>query len=157
MASTPQSQIPERAGVVVIRSGHLALIERVRDTRRFWVVPGGSIQPGEGVREAALREAQEELGAEVSLGPLRIRVDHREEDGSFQRQWYFEAKVESDSIEMTGPELTYSPEKGSFKAVWLDLSSLDADAVIPRCVARLAIAHRGRWPDTVIVIDEHES
>jgi 8-oxo-dGTP pyrophosphatase MutT (NUDIX family) len=157
MASTAQSAVPERAGVVVIRNGQVALIERVRDARRFWVVPGGSIERGEGVGEAALREAQEELGAAVRLGPLRIRLDHREEDGSFQRHWYFEAKVESDGIEMTGPELTYSPEKGSFKAVWLELTSLDAEAVIPRCVARLAIAHRGRWPDSLIVIDEHDS
>jgi 8-oxo-dGTP pyrophosphatase MutT (NUDIX family) len=157
MASIVQSPVPERAGVVVIRNGHLALIERVRDARRFWVIPGGSIEPGESVSEAALREAQEELGATVLLGPLRIRVDHREEDGSIQRHWYFEAKVESNSIEMTGPEITYSAEKGSFKAVWLDLTSLDADAVIPRCVTRLAVAHRGRWPDALIVIDEHQS
>jgi 8-oxo-dGTP pyrophosphatase MutT (NUDIX family) len=80
-----QSPGPERAGVVVIRNGRLGLIERVRDRCRFWVVPGGSIEPGESVREAALREAQEELGAKVRLGPLRIRVDHREEDGSIRR------------------------------------------------------------------------
>jgi hypothetical protein len=84
-------------------------------------------------------------------------LDHREEDGCIQRHWYFEATVGSDRIEVSGPEIAYSPELGSFKAVWLDLTSLDPDAVIPKCVARLAIANRGRWPDTVMEIDERES
>jgi hypothetical protein len=101
-----------------------------------------------------LREAQEELGVAVRLGPLRIRVEHPEDDGSIQRHWYFEADVESDAIEVTGPELAYSLEHGSFKAVWVDLVDLHPQSVIPQYVARLTIAHRGRWPDRLIEVDE---
>ncbi|WP_234443785.1 NUDIX hydrolase [Streptomyces sp. NRRL B-24484] len=37
----------------------------------WWITPGGGLEPGESVREAALRELAEEIGpAEVELGPV---------------------------------------------------------------------------------------
>jgi len=36
-------------------------------TRRFWVMPGGGLEPGESFAEAAVREAYEEAGLQVEL------------------------------------------------------------------------------------------
>jgi ADP-ribose pyrophosphatase YjhB (NUDIX family) len=142
----------ERAGVVVLRDRHLALIERQHLGRRYWVVPGGGIELGESVEDAALREAREELGVGVTLGQLRIRIDHRENDGSIQRQWYFDAAVDDHDIRVSGPELTSG--RGSYKAVWVPLGELDADRVLPSAVVRWVLEIEGRWPDEVVIIDE---
>lgn len=146
-----QRQEVERAGVLVIRRGRLALIERSHSGRRYWVVPGGGVEPGESVTEAALREAREELGVGVHLGQLRIRIDHLESDRTVQRQWYFDAEVDSENIRIAhGTETGI----GTFEAVWLPLHAIDPSAVLPAAVVRLVRAHGGKWPDGVVEIDE---
>lgn len=143
----------ERAGVLIIHGDRLALIERQRHGRRYWVIPGGRVESGEAVDEAALREAEEELGVPVDLGALRVRVDHREEDGSIQRQWYFDATVRADDIRVVGPE-TKNETRGTYRAVWIRLDELNVEAIQPRVVATLITRNCGVWPDVLIDIDE---
>jgi len=62
---------------MLIRPGVAAVIfqdERVllqrRDDNRQWGLPGGSVEPGESVRTAVIREVREETGLDVE--PLRL-------------------------------------------------------------------------------------
>ena len=144
----------DRAGVVVIRHGRLALIERRRDAQHYFAVPGGGVEKGETIAEAALREAEEELGVPVALGALRVSINHREENGTFQQQWYFDATVDRDDIVVAGPELEGPAWKGTYKAVWVPLGELAGIRVLPRAVADLVAANGGVWADEVIAIDE---
>lgn len=143
----------ERAGVLIIQSEHLALIERQAHGRRYWVIPGGGVQLGESVVEAAQREAEEELGVPVELGALRVCIDHREEDGSIQRQWYFDAAVRADDIRVVGPEMQI-PDKGTYRAVWIGLDDIDVGATHPLAVAKLVVQNRGVWTSTLVEIVE---
>jgi 8-oxo-dGTP diphosphatase len=144
----------ERAGVVIVRGGRIALIERHRAGQHYYAVPGGGIEKGETVAEAAQREAEEELGVAVKLGRLRVSINHHEEDGSFQQQYYFDATVDTDAIAVVGPELNNHPRKGTYEAVWLPLDEVPNVRVLPAAVAELARQNLGVWPDDVIEIDE---
>jgi 8-oxo-dGTP pyrophosphatase MutT (NUDIX family) len=54
-------------------------------TRRYWVTPGGGVEPGEAWEAAALRELWEETGIEgVELGPW---VWSREKEGLIFGEW----------------------------------------------------------------------
>jgi 8-oxo-dGTP diphosphatase len=66
---TPYPSGRDRAGVILVIDGRLALIERVRTPGAppYWVVPGGGVEPGESPADTAIREAREELGLDVRL------------------------------------------------------------------------------------------
>jgi 8-oxo-dGTP diphosphatase len=63
-------------GVVCLRGDEVLLIRRGKPPREGeWSLPGGRIEPGEPVREAALRELREETGVEARLIGLIDVVD----------------------------------------------------------------------------------
>lgn len=56
-----------RAGIILIDEGRLALIERHRQGRHYFAFPGGGVDQGETDEQAAVREAEEELGIRVEI------------------------------------------------------------------------------------------
>lgn len=58
-----------RASVVCVHDQNLLAIELEDPTtrKRFWSVPGGEIEDGESPEAAAVREAREETGYEISV------------------------------------------------------------------------------------------
>jgi len=58
-------------GAVVQRDGKVLLVRRAYEPGRgLWSIPGGLVEVGETVREAAKREVEEETGISVELGEL---------------------------------------------------------------------------------------
>ena len=58
-------------GVAVIRDGQILLVRRGRGALAgAWAVPGGKVDWGETMREAARREAWEETGIAVEVGEV---------------------------------------------------------------------------------------
>ena len=56
---------------VVIRNGQMLLVQRANPPDRgCWSFPGGKIEPGEAILDAAIRELREETGVEAE--PLRV-------------------------------------------------------------------------------------
>lgn len=58
-------------GVIVLKDGLVLLVKRAAEPARGkWSVPGGTVELGETLREAAAREVKEETGLDVDVGPL---------------------------------------------------------------------------------------
>jgi 8-oxo-dGTP diphosphatase len=119
-----------RAAVVIVENGRVALIERVRDGRTYFVFPGGRVETGESPQQAAVREAHEELGVNVELGHL-IFVAYR--DGR-ERRYYLASIAGGTFGTGRGKEMMTSgtTAKGTYRPVWVDLSILTELEVRPR-------------------------
>lgn len=81
-------EYPERpfvgVGAVIIEDGRVALIKRGQaPLLGEWSIPGGVLETGELLREAAIREAREETGLIVEPGELLGVYDRvlRDQDG----------------------------------------------------------------------------
>lgn len=91
---TPRNFHPDRpvpaVGAIVFREGAVLLVKRADEPNRGrWSVPGGSLEVGETVEEAAVRETREETG--VTVRPVRVVdvLDYVEREDSGRVKWHY--------------------------------------------------------------------
>lgn len=63
------TRVKAGVGVIVVDDAGSILLER-RSDNGMWGLPGGAIEAGESVRQAALREVQEETGLHIQITGL---------------------------------------------------------------------------------------
>lgn len=146
-----------RAGIVLIKDNNVALIERHRAGLDYFVFPGGGVDEGESVEQAAIRETLEELGIEVAI-KQKVAVIHI---GRKSRQVYF--LVEQTGGEFgtgTGEEYTVSDpvnaEEGIYIPVWMPIDELlHRQNIYPAGVASLVVKSvKKGWPQAPSVLVE---
>ena len=62
--------IPAASGVVINERGEILLHRR--SDNEYWSIPGGAMEPGETIRQTAVREIREETGIEVEADRLVV-------------------------------------------------------------------------------------
>jgi mutator protein MutT len=146
-----------RAGIVLIQSGKVALIERYRAGVHYYSFPGGGVDEGETPEQAAVREALEELGIEVTIKQKVANVQR----GYKSRQFYF-------LVEQTGGEFgtgngeefessnLEDPQKGMYIPIWMPIEELPQHTnIYPAEVAKLTVcAAQEGWPSEPVVVFE---
>jgi 8-oxo-dGTP diphosphatase len=66
----PETPVPA-VGAVVLREDEVLLVRRGQEpSRGKWSIPGGVLELGETIGEAARREVREECGLEIEVGPV---------------------------------------------------------------------------------------
>ncbi|UOY92208.1 NUDIX domain-containing protein [Ectobacillus sp. JY-23] len=122
-----------RGAVVVIRNKEVALIKRNRGGKVYYVFPGGGIEEGETPKQAAQREAYEELGVHVIVGDL-LTVLHAN-----GKHYYFYAYIVSGTFGTGTGEEFNMPERGTYEPLWVPLAQLSTLDVRPKRVADMLI------------------
>lgn len=96
-------------------------MREVQDGHTFFVFPGGRIRTGEAPADAAIREARDELGVRVIVGP-RLLI----EELHGQTVHYFSALVVAGEV-----------GTGAGDPVWFELKELPHYDVRPRALAAI--------------------
>jgi 8-oxo-dGTP diphosphatase len=143
----------ERVAAILIQEGAIALIERHRLGRHYFVFPGGGIEAGENFIEALEREMEEETGLKVNVQRLIAEVWHR---GVPQHYFLVEA-VGGEFGNGHGEEYNtpLPPEVGTYHPVWIPVDELNRQAVLPPVIANLVLrSHPYGWPEQPLRINE---
>jgi 8-oxo-dGTP diphosphatase len=145
--------VKARAAVILIENGNIALIERYRSSKRYFVFPGGKIKAKESPLDAAARETEEELGLKVKIGMMVAEVWYQ---GS--PQYYFLAEPISGQFGYgSGSEMSSTPdsEKGSRLPVWVGVKTLPDKPVLPKLMAEFVWnSYHGGWPEKPLIVTD---
>lgn len=72
-------------GVICFRGDDVLLIKRGKPPMMGqWSIPGGRVEPGETLEDAAIREVKEETGVNIALGDLVLVFDTDMEGFSYK-------------------------------------------------------------------------
>lgn len=134
-APPANSLVPSVNVVVVNDDGKILLIRRTDNDN--WAVPGGAMDLGESIRDAALREVREETGIDVEVtGLVGIYTNPRHvieytSDGEVRQEFSVVFKARP-----VGGELQTSSE--SAEVIWVAARKLDGYSMHPSMRQRIA-------------------
>lgn len=123
MARREYPEAPIVAVGVIIRQGdRIALVKRGKEpSKGLWTFPGGAIELGESLRDAARREAFEETGLEVDVGEVATVIDNVVRDRTGRIHYHY-VIVDYHARPLGG---TLQPGTDVSDARWAGLADLD--------------------------------
>ena len=140
----------------MIEDDKVALIERFRNGKHYFVFPGGGADNGETPEDAAIREMEEETGLRVTIICKLVEIHF----GLSTQHYFYVERRAGEFGTGTGEEYTEAdpddPAQGVYIPVWMPLSELpEHDNVYPAEVAKLvARSVEGGWPTEPILVME---
>lgn len=103
--------------LVVVRRGHRFLLTQEQKYGSTWSIPGGRVEPGESLVDAAVREVHEETGVPVRIDGI-LRIEHAAADSTARVRVLFAGTP----IDDTAPKTTADAE--SLGAAWLTIEEI---------------------------------
>jgi len=104
------------ASAVIVADGAILLVQRGHEPQLGrWSVPGGRVEPGETLAEAAAREAYEETGLEVRIGAELWDLTITDGDRTYE--------VHDFAATVTGGSLRAGDDAADVR--WIPLDELD--------------------------------
>lgn len=104
--------------MVVARRGDEYLLVHERGHGQTWYLPGGRVEPGERIVDAAVRETLEEAGVRVGIEGI-LRIEHSPHpSGTSRCRVFFLGKPVGDSSPKT------EADEHSLEARWLKLEEM---------------------------------
>lgn len=122
-------------GACVFKDGRVLLVRRANPpSSGRWAIPGGAVELGESLREAARREIREETGIEIAPGEPVFTFEAIERDASGRVRFHYVI------VDLAADYLSGTPRAGgdALEARWVapqELTHLEVSAATRRLLA----------------------
>jgi ADP-ribose pyrophosphatase YjhB (NUDIX family) len=137
------------ASVILIKDGKALILNEPDDDGRMRKnLPGGHVEPRESVVDAAKREALEETGFQIQVGPLIQIISSSKKDGTHTIRQTFSARIDAGELR-TEQDAT---------AIWMtkeDVERIPEDALVFGVKEALLLAFEAHIIDPQNVVMRH--
>jgi 8-oxo-dGTP diphosphatase len=131
-----------RVSVIIIDDGTILLVRHEKYGRTYWVLPGGGVDFGESLGDAAVREVKEETNLDIVVDKLVFVDDILPEDRHRHVvDVYFTAKV-------VGGELRLGADSYLREVKYFSVEDLATLPFYPKIADRIIEGYRKGFPDS---------
>lgn len=109
-------------------------MRRCKAGQEYYALPGGTIEPGESPKEAAVRELQEETSLLVTIGQ-KLGTLHNQG----RTEHYFLAAGFEGQPELGGPEVERNCPENSYELEWVEADRLETVVLHPAQIRTMCI------------------
>ncbi len=119
-----------RAVAVLTKGDRILLIHRTRDSKEFWVLPGGGVEKDEKIEEAVSREVEEETSIKCKI--VKLLYTHVYSDLG-HKQYYYLCKYVSGTPNLGkfNEFYTMKEENQTYAPVWVNIGNLPKILLYP--------------------------
>jgi len=118
----------KRVAAVIVGSGKILLMHRIKPNREYFVLPGGSVEINEDNITALRREIKEETNLTIEVDKLVWQVNN---DFDERTQYIYLVLKYSGNLEIGSPEKERMSENNRYILEWHDISDLKGMEFFP--------------------------
>lgn len=128
-----------RVRAVIIEDGKVLLIKRTKPDVIYWVIPGGAVEENETDEQALIRECREELGVDIIVKDLFLKMDSKKPETSGQKEHFYLCEIKGGKLGTGhGPEFTNSSIYiGKHEIEWTEIKGLEKIDLKPKDIRDL--------------------
>lgn len=120
MGTILHKDMNQRAAAIIVDNQQVLLVHRIKRGREYWVLPGGSVEPGESGEVACHREVKEETGLSICILKQVQTLDN-----AGRRENYFLAHPTGGELQLGEPEKSRCSPTNEYLLEWVDRGMLD--------------------------------
>jgi len=123
-----------RAAVIIIKRDKILLMHRFKQGQEYWVIPGGTIEPGETPEQTAIREIKEETNLDIEIDEIFCTLHDQ-----FHCGVYYIGKNPDGMVKLGGPEAVRQSDENFYSPKWVVLKDVKELTLYPKEIKKKII------------------